>query len=448
MIFTILVTVVVLGVLIFFHELGHFLMCKVCGVGVEIFSLGFGPRVFGRRVNETDYRLSAVPLGGFVKMIGEGEELEVKPEDIPKSFSHKKVGQRILIVAAGPIFNIIFAVLAFFVILFFYGAATTNTVIGGIESGSPAYQAKMLEGDQIMSMDGRPTETWDDLVDHIKAGNGQPIKTLIRRGGRDLELTITPRQEKAANIFGEEEASWSIGITPYGSEIGGMKDNLPAQVAGLQVGDRILAINSQPVSTWTEMAKIIHKSGGKPLDLKILRRGAEIQRTVMPKEDKGVVDASGESASIWVIGITPLERQSVIKKGFFHAITGSVDATWFYSKISVLSIVKMFKGTLSVKQVGGPIMIAQMAGKQARAGLSNLIFLMAVISINLAILNLLPIPVLDGGHLFFFVLESILGHPLSLKKRERAQQVGLFFLLLLMGVVFYNDIARVVTSGF
>ncbi|MBF0526321.1 MAG: RIP metalloprotease RseP [Deltaproteobacteria bacterium] len=448
MIFTIFVTVVVLGVLIFFHELGHFLMCKACGVGVEIFSLGFGPRLFGKKVNETDYRLSAVPLGGFVKMVGEGEELEVKPEDIPKSFSHKKVGQRILIVASGPIFNIFFAVLAFFVILFFYGAATTNTVIGGIEAESPAYQAKLIEGDQIISMDGRPTETWDDLVDHIKAGNGRPIKTLVRRGGRDLELTITPRQEKAANVFGEEEASWGIGITPYGSEIGGMKDNLPAQVAGLQVGDRILAINSQPVSTWTEMAKIIHNSGGKPLDLKILRRGVEIQRTVMPKEEKGTVDASGESASIWVIGITPLERQSVIKKGFFHAVTGSVDATWLYSKISVLSIVKMFKGTLSVKQVGGPIMIAQMAGKQARAGLSNLIFLMAVISINLAILNLLPIPVLDGGHLFFFILESILGHPLSLKKRERAQQVGLFFLLLLMGVVFYNDIARVITSGF
>jgi regulator of sigma E protease len=348
--------VVVLGVLIFAHELGHFLMARRFGVGVEKFSLGFGPRIFGRRVGITDYRLSAIPLGGYVKMVGEEPDAELTPEEIPLSFTHKPVWQRFLIVAAGPLANLLLAVVIFFFIFWISGLYELVPVVGEVQEGSPALAAGVQPGDRIEAVDGRSVARWEEMAEAIAASGGRPITLRLQRGGEVRSLVVQPERKTARNLFGEEVERQVIGVS-----------------------------------------------------------------------------ASGEVAAREV--------------GLLGALKESVVQTYKISELTVLSIVKLIQGRVSAKTLGGPIMIAEMAGQQAREGAANLIFFIALISINLAVLNILPIPVLDGGHLLFFLLEALRGRPLSLRVRERAQQAGILILVALMIYVFYNDISRILLSS-
>ena len=347
--------VVVLGVLIFFHELGHFLVARLFGVGVEKFSLGFGPRLIGKKIGITDYLISAIPLGGYVKMVGEQPDAELDPADIPISFTHKNVWKRILIVAAGPFFNIILAVIIFFGIFQISGLYILKPSIGEVQEGTPAYRGGLKKDDIIKSIDGVELSTWEEMAEIITASKGKPLAVSVRRKDTTLTVNITPELKIFQNIFNEDVERYVIGITASGD--------------------------------------------GFSKDLNI-----------------------------------------------FQSLSESIIQTYKITVMTIKGVAKLLQGAISPKTLSGPIMIAQMAGEQAREGATNLIFFIALISINLAILNFLPIPVLDGGHLLFFFIEAATGSPVSIRVREIAQQAGIFVLILLMIYVFYNDIARVFFS--
>ncbi len=353
---SILAFVIVLGVLVFFHELGHFLVARLCGVGVEVFSLGFGPRLVGKKVGRTDYRISGIPLGGFVKMVGEEPDAEIDPADLPLSFTHKSVYKRIIIVAAGPLFNLILAVLIFFGIFLISGAYVLEPVVGAVNEGTPAGAAGLQKGDRIIAIDGRPIATWDEMAAAIMKSGGKALSVTFRRGEEERTVNVVPQTAAMKNLFGEESNRYVIGISSAG---------------------------------------VVHQK----------------------------------------------------KMSLGQAFTESFAKTYEITRLTLLSIVKLIQGVVSTKTLGGPIMIAQMAGEQAKEGAANLVFFIALLSINLGVLNFLPIPVLDGGHLVFFIIEAVTGKPVNRRVREVAQQAGIFVLLLLMIFVFYNDISRIFSTS-
>jgi len=442
--------IIVLGILIFFHELGHFLVARLFGVGIEKFSLGFGPRLVGKTVGITDYRISAIPLGGYVKMVGEEPDTEIDPADIPFSFTHKSVFKRILIVAAGPFFNLVLAVLIFFGFYLISGIEDVTPVIRNIEADSPAAEAGLKIGDLILSIDGAAVESWYDIGKPIEGGGGRVLQIQVRRDGSVMDVSVRPELQTGEDLFGDPVEYYGIGIfgfPPLEAVIGGVSQGMPAERAGLKKGDKIIAIDGREVQDWDTMREVITASGGKTLELKVLRGETAFDARITPAP-REIKNALGESEERYLIGIStagvslPDEDRFIKKLGPFTAFRESLDRTWFVAEISVIGIVKMIKGSISSDNLGGPIMIAQMAGEQAKAGIDKLIQFVAFISINLAIINFLPIPVLDGGHLAFFAVELVRRRPVSLKVRETAQQAGMFILLMLMVFVFYNDIMR------
>ncbi len=346
--------VVVLGVLIFFHELGHFLVAKHFGVKVLKFSLGFGPKLIGKKIGETEYLISLFPLGGYVKMLGEnGEEGDepLTPQEEMKSFSNKHPLKRIAIVAAGPLFNLFLALLIFCGFFLIAGTQVMIPEIGQVREGSPADKAGLLKGDVIVAIEGTPLETWAKIKDVVQDSAGKPLQFTVKRGDEPLTVTVIPEISVTKNIFGEEIKSALIGII-----------------------------------------------------------------------------AAGKSKQVF---LGPLES---VREGFRK--------TWEITKLTCLTIVKLFQRVISIKTLGGPILIGQMTGQLAQENWVYLFPFMAVISINLGILNLLPIPILDGGFIIFLLLELIAGKPLSIKNRELAQKAGIFLLVILMAVVVYNDVTR------
>ncbi|MDI9570264.1 MAG: RIP metalloprotease RseP [Pseudomonadota bacterium] len=342
--------VVLLGILIFVHELGHFLMAKYFDVGVQKFSLGFGRKLIGKKVGETEYLLSLVPLGGYVKLLGDGEGEELSPEEERRSFNRQSVWKRIAIVFAGPLFNFMLAILIFAGV-HMYGAPALNTVVGDVQEGSAAYEAGMMSGDVIQSIDGKRVGRWDRMAVMIVESAGKEMSFTVLRQGVARELRITPRPTPGKNIFGEETTTFKIGVSPAGQTI--------------------------------------------------------------------------------------IERQNPVQ-----AVWTALKQTWFITKLTLISIVKILEGVISPRTLGGPILIAQMAGAQVKEGLIPFILFMALLSINLGVLNLLPIPVLDGGHLLFYFLEAVRGKPVGVKTRERAQQIGFVILVMLMIFVIMMDIDR------
>jgi regulator of sigma E protease len=367
----------VLGILIFVHEFGHFIIAKLFNVKVEKFSLGFGPKLFGKQIGETEYLLSAFPLGGYVKMFGEGGAIEGSATSAPvdtektydeesgetlddppelteaekaRSFAHKPPLARIAIVMAGPVFNLVFAWLIF-ILLCMLGVPTVTARIGDVIKDKPAARAGVLKDDVVTGINGNKITQWDEIAALIAAGKGQPIVLTVKRNDRDLKFTITPEPRIAKNIFGESIKGHAIGIA-----------------------------------------------------------------------------AAGEVATEY--------------SNPYQAVIKGTAQTWKVIELTVMSLVKMVQRVVPMDSVGGPIMIAKMAGETAQMGAASFLAFMALLSINLGVLNLLPVPVLDGGHLFFFFCELVIGRPVSQKVREYAQQIGLFLLLSLMVLAFYNDIVR------
>jgi regulator of sigma E protease len=320
-------------------------------VGVLKFSLGFGPKLIGRKIGETEYLIAAIPLGGYVKMLGESEDDEIlSPEDEKRSFQKQPVLKRIGIVAAGPISNFIFAIIAFSLI-YSAGIPTITSKVGDVEQGSAAFEAGIQKDDVIIAIDGREVSEWMEIVDAISGGEGKELKISLARGNKVIDVHLKPKLVDATNIFGEESGVYRIGVS-----------------------------------------------------------------------------ASSEL---------------VVKKlGLFRAFLIGIEQTWTIAKLTVIGIFKIVQGVISPKTIGGPILIAQMAGVQAQKGIVPFVFFMSMLSINLGVLNLFPIPVLDGGHLLFYIIEAITGREVKLKWRERAQQIGFLLLIMLMLFAFYNDISR------
>lgn len=444
---TIISTIILLGILIFVHELGHFLVAKAVGVRVERFSLGFPPKLFGKKIGETEYMLSWIPLGGYVKMYGENpdEEEDVPPEERHRSFSHKPAWARFLIVFAGPGFNFLFAIFVFWAVFTFSGLDHHKPDVGRVKDGSPAAVAGLTPGDKIVAIDGKPVTYYDQIDEYVEEGKGGPLEIVYERDGESRAVTITPVETVGKNLFGEDVAYYSIGLSPFLSPyVGGVQSGMPAERAGIQTGDRIASVGGAPVKDWYDVLELIRESNGKEIDIVVERGGRNIALKMAPKMVSNT-DPAGNQTWTPMIGIERYDETVLENVGPIRAIKLAVIRTYDLTELTLTSVVKLIQRKLSVKTLGGPIFIAELAGKQAQAGFLAFITLGALLSVNLGILNLLPIPVLDGGHLFFFLMEMIFRRPVSIQIRERAQQAGMLFLLLFMVFVFYNDIARIVT---
>jgi regulator of sigma E protease len=443
---TIVAFVVVLGVLILVHEWGHFVVARLSGVGVERFSIGFGPVLARFRRKDTEYCISAFPLGGYVKMMGDDENpLEggkggyVDPR---RAFNLKPLPVRFLIVFAGPAMNFVLAAVIFALVFMILGRPVAPAVVGRVVEGSPAAQAQLKTGDRVVAVEGRPVQHWEEILKAVQDSRGHVVQLTIESNGERRNVGLTPVTTKTRDVFGEERESWDIGARPYApAVIGDVVSSLPAAKAGLKGGDVLVAVQGKPVLSWDELADAIHERPGQPTRLDVRRGDQTFTVSVVPEAVKERAP-DGKDVEVGRIGISPGAGIMFVRSNPVRAIGEGVARTAEVTSLTAVGLYKIVIGQLDRRNIGGPIQIAVTAGEQARQGLPSLAFFTAVISVNLFLLNLLPVPMLDGGHLFFFVCEAVLGRPLSLRKREMAQQVGFVLLMLLMVYAFYNDLER------
>lgn len=530
--------------LIFVHELGHFLVARWCGVRVEVFSLGFGKKLLTYKRGDTTYALSLIPLGGYVKMFGEQPGDSISEEDKKVSFTHKNVWQRIAIVLAGPIMNFLFAILVFFTVALI-GEDAKTPVIGDIAADSAAYAAGFRSGDQVLSINQKPITTWEDVqrtlslkeshdlhldVEVKREGSGEsanisvvakpesnpnvlssydyianvqglsaysagttvgvlhnsPLKALGLRTGdtitsvngrpvsywRHLDETLSTvnanevltlevmglregdKEEKAITVSMAASAAiknyslQSLGLESSDLYLSRVLEDSPAAAAGLRPGDRLITINNIQLKGWDNVIENIKSFDGKnPVALTVLRDGKNIDLQITPKMTKHMT-AAGAEEKRYTIGISPIpniaapELMTLRSTNPVDALIRGTEKTWEVSVMTVMSFVRLFQAKISPKNIGGVISIGQAASETFKIGITQFLQMMAIISVNLFILNLLPVPVLDGGHLVFYVIELVKGAPLSMRKMEMAQQVGLAILMSLMIFALFNDFTR------
>jgi regulator of sigma E protease len=425
---TLIYFLIVIGILVFVHEFGHFIMAKRAGVRVEKFSLGMGPKIAGFKRGDTEYVISALPLGGYVKMAGENPDEE--PTGAPDEFQSKTVWQRAKIAATGPLTNI---VLAFLVmpLVFMVGTYSEGPAkVGFVEKGSPAERAGFLAGDVIEEVNGRGISDWTKALSLIAVNPGTDVTVTVDRGGEKKFLVLRPEEATELKIG-------MSGLVPdLPAEIGKLKPGFPAEKAGLKVHDRILAVDRQTIYHWNQFSTLVKDSKGRTLILDIEREGKRLETSATPVQDGGR----------YMIGVEPVMHLVFKKYGFFESLRLGFDKTIEAIDLTFITLKKLLTLGLSIKTLGGPVMIAQMSGQAAAAGLSSFLSLLAMISISLGILNLLPIPVLDGGLILFLVIEAIRKKPVSRKVMEVSQSIGAAVLIMLIAVVSYNDIVRMFFS--
>ncbi|MEE9358413.1 RIP metalloprotease RseP [Candidatus Vondammii sp. HM_W22] len=453
LLFTIFSFILALGILITVHEFGHFWVARKLGVKVLRFSVGFGKPLLtfrGRGPTPedqgTEYVLAAIPLGGYVKMLDEREGA-VPEKELERSFNRKSLPVRAAIVAAGPVFNFIFAILAFWLINV-AGDMGARPLVGAVAEGSIAAEAGFQPGDEFVSVADRITTTWEmvvyGLLTESASGDDLAVKVRVADGyEEDRQLPGGQLIELAENSRLLER----IGLTPKRPQVPPVIDQLApgeaAERAGIQSGDRILAINGKPLEVWDELVEAIKVLPGKPATLEIERQGAT--------ETIGLIVGSREvdGKMIGRIGAGPHVPEDLfdqyrveVRYGPVEAIGLATAKTWDMSVFMLKMLGQMLKGEVSVKNLSGPISIAQTAGKTASYGAIQFLKFLALVSISLGVLNLLPIPVLDGGHLLFFLVEAVKGSPLSEAAQAQGQRIGMALLLALMGLAFYVDLAR------
>jgi len=442
---TVVSFVIVIGLLILIHELGHFLVARWAGVGVERFSVGFGPVLLRWRGKETEYCLSAVPMGGYVKMMGEENPVEGGGSgtvDPAKSFSLKPLWARALIVFAGPGMNFVLAAAIFAGVFMVLGRPVLPSVLGRIQPGGPAAQTGLQPGDRVVAAEGQPVAHWEELLKAVHASQGETIQLVVVRGSEERKVALTPLRTRVRDIFGDEREIWDLGARPYTpARVGEVLPGTPAARAGLRARDTVTALDGSSILTWDELAEEIRKRPARTVRLTVDREGQTLTLSVTPQpiRERG---PQGEEIEVGRIGISPTAVVAYVRSNPVVAIGEGMVRTADMTALTAIGLWKLITGQLPASTIGGPIQIAVAAGEQAKQGIASLAFFTAVISVNLALLNLLPVPILDGGHLLFFAIEAVLGRPLSLKKRELAQQVGFMLLLLLMVFAVYNDLAR------
>ncbi|NND45340.1 MAG: RIP metalloprotease RseP [Xanthomonadales bacterium] len=445
---------VALGVLITFHEFGHYWVARRLGVKVLRFSVGFGRALWKRNGRDgTEYMVAALPLGGYVKMLDEREG-PVAQEELDQAFNRQSVWSRIAIVSAGPAFNLLFAVLAFWA-MFMVGIPEARPVVGEV-SGIAAV-AGIRPEDEIIAVDGDRTATWSHtvlgLVTHALDRDRIEV-TVEQPNGARRNVTLDLAQ--LGDDFSEENTLQAIGLQPWRAvipaEIGEVSPESPADQAGLRAGDRVIRIGGEDVPDWSWLGFLVKKHGaeGQPVSVVVERGGAERTFAVTPREEK-----EGWFSSRLVLGITnvgadeatrtQLERAYVLMRhGPVAGLTAAFSETWRLTHTTIGLLGRMITGSASVKNLSGPISIAQFANDSANSGLSSFLFFLGLISLSLGILNLLPIPVLDGGHLLYYLIELVKGSPVSEQVQLTGQYVGLVALFGLMSLAFVNDILRLV----
>ena len=439
--------VVVLGVLIVVHELGHFFMARLAGVGVERFSIGFGPVLWRFRGKETEYCVSAIPMGGYVKMMGDdenplegGKGATIDPR---KAFNGKPLGARFLIVFAGPAMNFVLAVIIAALMFMLVGRPVAPAQVGRVTEGGPAAQAGLQTGDRILSIDGAAVPYWEDVTRVVQAAGPRALKVVVKGASGERTVDVTPAQAKRRDLFGDEHSVWEIGATPYiPATIGDTVAGDPADQAGLKAGDTVTGLEGRPVMSWDDLADKIHQRAGQPTRLEVKRGAETLTITVTPKTGK-IPGPDGKEIEAGLVGIRPGGTSLMVRS---NPLTATWEGVVWAGDVTAKTAIGLYKWAsrqIPSNSIGGPIQIATMAGEQAKQGISSLALFTAVISVNLFLLNLLPVPMLDGGHLLFFLCEAVLGRPLSVRKREVAQQVGFALLMLLMVFAFYNDFKRI-----
>jgi regulator of sigma E protease len=421
--------IVALGVLIFVHELGNFLAARFFGVRVETFSIGFGPKLFKFKCCETEFAVSLIPLGGYVKMAGEDPD---KPPKSPDEFYAKPPWQRIVIALAGPLMNLLLAVL-FFAASYTIGRYVPSYQVEAARVGFVLSEKVPLKpGDLILEVNGKRVKNWKEFNQIVSLNPDRDLRIKIKRGNKVEEIKVHTLVDKKNGI----------GVLPVVPAvkpvIGKVLPNSPADRAGLKPGDVILKINGEEITRWEQVVRTIGESNGKEVELLILRNGKQLTLKVKPEFNK--------KYGRYTIGIVPKVDLVFMKYPLSESLKKSVEEFKAQTNLFFTFLYKLITGQASIKSLGGPILIAEVAGKAAQAGISNFLYFMGFISLQLGYFNLIPLPVLDGGLILLFLIEILKGRSLSPQFREKFQQVGLLILGLLMIIVFYNDIMRLVSQ--
>ena len=437
--------IVALGVLITVHEFGHFWVARRCGVKVERFSIGFGKALWRRSDRQgTEYVIALIPLGGYVKMLDERVE-SIPAELRHQAFNNKTVLQRASIIAAGPIANFIFAIFAYWAV-FIHGVPGVRPVVGEILNGSVAAEAQISSGMELKAVDGIETPDWDAVR----------MALIGKIGDSDATLTVSQFGEEATQQKQLNLRDWqfepdkqdpvvALGIRPRGPQIettlAEVQANSPASNAGLQAGDRIVKVDGQPLSQWQAFAAQVRDNPGKNMALDIERNGEPVALTLTPEAKPGN-EAEGFAGVIPRVIPLPDEYKTVRQYGPFAAIGEASVKTWQLMKLTVSMLGKLIIGDVKLNNLSGPISIAQGAGLSAEYGVIYYLMFLALISVNLGIINLFPLPVLDGGHLLFLAIEKIKGGPVSERVQDFSYRIGSILLVLLMGLALFNDFSR------
>ena len=534
--------VVLLSIVVFVHELGHFTAGRMLGLGIERFALGFGRALFKRTRNGIEYRLNWIPFGGYVKFVGDEPGQPVPDELRAVAFNTAPVYKRAITVAAGPMMNVVLAVVLF-CLVYLVGQPNPTTLVGNVEPDSPAAKAGLRAGDRIVAVDGDHVEFWEQLSKRITENPGRQLRLLVDRGGKPLAVMVTPNRVTAMNIFGFDSERGSIGVSQTGpkawigvtsanspAHLAGLRtgdliltvngqpihfladldrvlaaqnsgpltitvargednitaaepptsftaqvpaatdakpwsaatlgveagefyvqsvvDGSPAQKAGLQIGDRLLALNGAPVTSWDAFATTVRENAGKSLVIDVRRNWQTVRLNATP-EKKTDRDLLGKVTSFGRLGLSPQLLFSAVDtkiERYYNPgkiIVRGLGESWHWTAVTVKGFFYLIIGKAPATSLGGPILIAQLAGESARMGWIPFVFFMAVISLNLAFINLFPIPVLDGGFLFLLTIEGVRRRPLSDRAVGIAQRVGLTLIGALILLVFYNDLSRV-----
>jgi regulator of sigma E protease len=423
---TILAFLFVLGVLIFVHELGHFVMARRIGVRVLTFSLGFGPKLIKFTRGGTEYAISAIPLGGYVKMAGEN------PDDSrgrPEEFLSKTKWQRFWVYIMGPVMNLLLALIVTAGVLYSQGAeAPAVPVIGDVAKGSPAERGGLMTGDRVLTIDGRPIRTWEQFSIEVGTKPNRDVEFVVEREGVRQMVIVRP------DAVGKYEVG-DIGILPLiRPQIVEVTPGMPAEQSGFRPGDVVVAVNTTLKPNQPDLIKQIRANAGKPMQFSVVRDGKPIEITVTPKGNAG--------AGVIGARISPSEIR-FIEPGPIEAVKLSFVKNWELTKLIFRTLAGLFTRETSMRQLMGPVGIAELSGGAAQAGWVPLFNLMAMISLNLGLLNLLPIPVLDGGHIFIMTIEGLVRRDFSVRVKEKMLLAGFVVLMMLMVTVIYNDLMRV-----
>jgi len=441
---TLLAFLVAIGLLVTFHELGHYCVAKLCGVKVLRFSIGFGSPFFTWNMFDTEWALCPVPLGGYVRMLDE-REAAVPASEVHRSFNVQSPLRRMAIVVAGPLANLLLAVLLYWGVIA-HGVMQLHPWVGTVVAESPAESAGFQPGDQLLAVDGQPVVNWNDarmaLVDSL-GDMTRPLDVQVAAKGSVVTRRIdVPRfkQRYAAALEGGD-----IGILParYLPVVGALDEQGVAKLAGLKTGDRLIAVDGRPMASWQDWVTVIRDNPGKQLNLSIVRQGRAMNiglRPALLQMDDGFVGRIGAGPQIdrgWLSTLQYTQRADVSQAGL-QALQKTVGASW----LSLKFMGRMLIGQSSMDNLSGPLVIANMAGQTARQGLIAYLEFLALISVSIGILNLLPIPVLDGGHLMYYTAELIRGKPLSERAQLLGQRIGFALLIALMAFAMLNDISR------